>query len=231
MVQQGDGTRHAATSRRGSGDDEPDEARAAVVTAGAPKSWGRRRRADLARELRVAGRAGGVLALLAVLAAVWWSGPSWATPAVAVVAAAGALLAVIDARTHRLPDVIVLPTGVAVVVLLAVASLAARDGEPLGRALAGGAAGFCAYAALRLAHPPGLGFGDVKLAGTLGAPLAWLGWAELVAGLLLPFLLGGAWALGLVVLRRARRDTAVAFGPFMVLGAVLACTDVTWIAW
>ncbi|TFF16734.1 prepilin peptidase [Cellulosimicrobium terreum] len=77
-------------------------------------------------------------------------------------------------------------------------------------------------AALRLAHPPGLGFGDVKLAGTLGTPLAWLGWAELVAGLLLPFLLGGAWALGLVVSRRARRDTAVAFGPFMVLGAGVA---------
>ncbi|WP_415298713.1 prepilin peptidase [Cellulosimicrobium sp. SJTW-1] len=222
MVQQGDGTRHAAASLRGSGDDEPDEARAAVVTADAPRSWGRRRRADLARELRVAGRAGGALALLAALAAAWWSGPSWATPALVVVAAAGALLAVVDARTYRLPDVIVLPTGVAVVVLLAVASLAAGDGEPLVRALAGGVVGFCAYAALRLAHPPGLGFGDVKLAGTLGTPLAWLGWAELVAGLLLPFLLGGAWALGLVISRRARRDTAVAFGPFMVLGAGVA---------
>ncbi|WP_163187854.1 A24 family peptidase [Cellulosimicrobium sp. SL-1] len=222
MVQQGDGTRYAAASLRGAGDDEPDEARKSVVTAGAPRTWGRRRRADLARELRVAGRAGGVLALLAALAAAWWSGASWATPAVVVVAAAGALLAVVDVRTHRLPDVIVVPTGAAVVALLAVASLAAGDGAPLVRALAGGALGFCAYAALRLAHPPGLGFGDVKLAGTLGTPLAWLGWAELVAGLLLPFLLGGAWALGLVVSRRARRDTAVAFGPFMVLGAGVA---------
>ncbi|KAJ8140128.1 hypothetical protein OY671_006674 [Metschnikowia pulcherrima] len=222
MVQQGDGTRHAAASLRGSGDDEPDEAREAVVTAGAPRSWGRRRRADLARELRVAGRAGGALASLAASAAAWWSGPSWATPALVVVAAAGASLAVVDARTYRSPDVIVLPTGVAVVVSLAVASLAAGDGEPLVRALAGGAVGFCAYAASRLAHPPGSGFGDVKLAGTLGTPLAWSGWAELVAGLLSPFSLGGAWALGSVISRRARRDTAVAFGPFMVLGAGVA---------
>ncbi|WP_455604819.1 hypothetical protein [Cellulosimicrobium funkei] len=98
MVQQGDGTRHAAASLRGSGDDEPDEAREAGVTAGAPRSWGRRRRADLARELRVAGRAGGALALLAALAAAWWSGPSWATPALVLVAAAGAEHAGVGAR-------------------------------------------------------------------------------------------------------------------------------------
>lgn len=176
----------------------------------------RRLRARLAQEVRVGGWAGTTLAVLAAGATAWWSGPSGATPALVLVAAAGAFLAVVDARTHRLPDVIVLPAWLAALALLAVAALVDGDGPALVRAFAGGALGFGAYAALRLAYPPGIGFGDVKLAGLLGTPLAWLGWGELVVGLVLPFLLGGSWAVGLLVLRRVRRDTAV---PFMVLGA------------
>ncbi|QJW36855.1 prepilin peptidase [Cellulosimicrobium protaetiae] len=217
MVEQGDGT---------TTDDAP--LRSAAPVPGAPgvaddeRSWARRRGDLVARELRLAGPVGVVLAVLAAAGTARWSGPSWATPALALVAAAGAVVAVVDARTHRLPDVIVLPTWLGAVLLLVVAAAVGDDGAALVRALAGGVVGFGAYAALRIAYPPGLGFGDVKLAGMLGTPLAWFGWGELVAGLVLPFLLGGAWALGLVVLRRARRDTAVPFGPFMVAGSGLA---------
>jgi len=179
----------------------------------------RRLRVRLAGEVQIGGRAGAALAVLAAAGAAWWSWPSWATPALVLVAAAGALVAVVDARTHRLPDAIVLPAWLATLALLAVAALVEGDRPALVRALAGGALGFGAYAALRLAYPPGIGFGDVKLAGLLGTPLAWLGWGELAVAIVLPFLLGGAWALGLLVVRRARRDTAVPFGPFMVLGA------------
>lgn len=204
MVQQGDGT-----------------------TTDRPETWVRRRRDDLAREARVAGGPGAALAALAAVGTAWWSGPSWATPALVLVAAAGALLTVVDARTHRLPDILVLPTWVAAVVLLGVGALGIGDGPALVRALLGGALGFGAYATLRVTYPPGLGFGDVKLAGMLGTPLAWLGWGELVAGLVLPFLLGGVWALGLLALRRAQRDTTVPFGPFMVLGFTLAVSSST----
>jgi leader peptidase (prepilin peptidase)/N-methyltransferase len=217
MVQQGDGTRTGGAPARGT-------ARAAVerVVADVERPWARRRGDDLVGELRLSGLLGSALAGVAAAGTAWWSGPSWATPALVLVAAAGALVAVIDARTHRLPDVLVLPTWFGAVLLLGVAALGTGDGAALGRALAGGFLGFGAYAALRIAHPPGLGFGDVKLAGMLGTPLAWLGWGELVAGLVLPFVLGGVWALALVVTRRARRDTAVPFGPFMVVGAGVA---------
>ncbi|MGA4778812.1 prepilin peptidase [Cellulosimicrobium sp. AB352] len=216
MVQQGDGTAVDGTPSRGHA-----PVAAAHEKADDARSWLRRRGAALSRELRVAGPAGGVLALLAAASAAWWSATSWATPALVLVAAAGTLAAVVDARTHRLPDVVVLPTWLGSVLLLAVAALGTGDRAALVRALVGGALGFGAYAALRIAYPPGLGFGDVKLAGMLGTPLAWLGWGELVTGLVLPFLLGGVWALGLVVTRRARRDTAVPFGPFMFLGTSL----------
>ena len=214
MVQQGDGTRTDGTPARdatpvavehGEADDE--------------RSWGRRRGDDLVRELRLSGTLGAALAVLAAAGTAWWSGASWTTPALVLVATAGALVAVVDARTHRLPDVMVLPTWFGAVLLLGVAGVGTGDGAALGRALAGGFLGFGAYAALRIAYPPGLGFGDVKLAGMLATPLAWLGWGELVAGLVLPFVLGGVWALALVVTRRARRGTAVPFGPFMVVGA------------
>lgn len=178
-------------------------------------------RVRLRTELRVGGRTGAVLAAVAGAAAAWWSGPGWHTPAVVLVTVAAAVLTVVDARTHRLPDAIVLPAWAGSLVLLAVAALLTGDVAALVRAGVGGAVAFVAYAALRLAHPPGLGFGDVKLAGLLGTVLGWSGWPALVVGLLAPFLLGGAWAVLLLVLRRASRTTAVPFGPFMVLGAVL----------
>ncbi|MCO7271718.1 prepilin peptidase [Cellulosimicrobium cellulans] len=217
MVQQGDGTTTDGTSARVAAPQAVER-----VTADDEPPWVRRRGDDLVRELRIAGRLGAVLAGLAAAGAAWWSGPSWATPALVLVAAAGAVVAVVDARTHRLPDVIVLPSWLASVLLIGAGAVGTGDGAALGRAVAGGLLGFGAYAALRIAYPPGLGFGDVKLAGMLGTPLAWLGWGELVAGLVLPFVLGGVWALALVVTRRARRDTAVPFGPFMVVGAGVA---------
>jgi leader peptidase (prepilin peptidase)/N-methyltransferase len=67
-----------------------------------------------------------------------------------------------------------------------------------------------------------MGFGDVKLAGVLGLYLGWLGWAEVVAGGFLGFLLGGVIGLGLMAVRRADRKSQIPFGPFMLAGALVA---------
>jgi leader peptidase (prepilin peptidase)/N-methyltransferase len=67
-----------------------------------------------------------------------------------------------------------------------------------------------------------MGFGDVKLAGVLGLVLGWLGWGELVVGGFLGFLLGAVLGGVLMVARRAGRKTKIPFGPFMLLGALLA---------
>lgn len=156
--------------------------------------------------------------------AVWVSGPGWATPAVAVAAVAGAALAVIDIRTHRLPDAIVYPATVAVAALLLATALAGGNLAAAGRALAGAAVLVVAYAVLHLVNPAGLGLGDVKLAALLGGLSAWYGWDTLAATALLPFVLGGLVAAALLVTRRATRHTAIAFGPYMLAGAALALT-------
>lgn len=132
-----------------------------------------------------------------------------------------ARLVVIDLRTHRLPDRIVLPTLGALVFVALVDAVLTQDATPL---LRGGAGllilgGF--YALLRLLSRDGMGGGDVKLAAVIGLVLGWHGWQELVVGAAAAFLLGALFACALMLLRRANGATRIAFGPWMIAGAVL----------
>ncbi|MGO4301098.1 prepilin peptidase [Leifsonia sp. RAF41] len=130
-------------------------------------------------------------------------------------------LALIDLDTHRLPNTIVLPSYVVGLVLLGAAALVAGDPMALLRAVIGAAALYVFYLILALVYPGGMGFGDVKLAGALGLFLGYLGWAPLVVGAFAAFLLGGLFALVLVVTRRAGRGSGIPFGPWMLAGAWL----------
>ena len=75
---------------------------------------------------------------------------------------------------------------------------------------------------LLLAFPAGIGMGDVKLAGPLGAYLGWLGATAFVAGLMAAWLLAAVTGLGLMAAGRATRKTQLPFGPFLIIGAFLA---------
>lgn len=141
-------------------------------------------------------------------------------PAYLYLAAVGLALAVIDLDVKRLPDVLTLPSYGVAVVLLGVASLSAP--HALLRAVLGGVAMFALYFALCFAYPAGMGFGDVKLSGVLGLYTGWLGWDVWGAGLMLGFFLGGFFGLGLLLVKKAGRKTAVPFGPFMLLGVFVA---------
>jgi len=143
-------------------------------------------------------------------------------PALLYLAAISIALALIDVDVRRLPDVIVLPSYVVLLVLLGVASLVEGDWWPFVRALIGMVAGFGFYFLLAFVYPAGMGFGDVKLAGVLGMVLAWFGWAQLVVGGFLGFLLGGVVGILLILARLATRKSMIPFGPYMILGAWLA---------
>ncbi|WP_244604214.1 prepilin peptidase [Microbacterium oleivorans] len=133
-------------------------------------------------------------------------------------ALASVVLGVIDARTHRLPNAWVLPGYPVFLVLLLVACLAGAPWSSLLRAVIGGAALFLFYLLLRAAGG-GMGGGDVKLAGVIGIALGWAGWSALAVGVFAGFALGGVYGALLIATRRAGRRTAVAFGPWMLLGA------------
>jgi leader peptidase (prepilin peptidase)/N-methyltransferase len=143
-------------------------------------------------------------------------------PAYLYLAAVGMALALIDLDCKRLPDVLTLPSYPVAAALLTAAAVVGSGSGELGRALLGGAAMFVLYFALCFAYPAGMGFGDVKLAGVLGMYTAWLGWGAWVVGLFAGFLLGALFGIALIATRRGGRKTAVPFGPFMLLGVLVA---------
>lgn len=133
----------------------------------------------------------------------------------------GGWLFVVDVRSHRLPNRIVLPTLAALLVLLLADATATGQAGTLVRALLSMLilGGF--YAGLRSLSRAGMGGGDVKLAAVIGIVLGWHGWQSLAVGAASAFVLGALYAIVLMLLRRADRSTRIAFGPWMLIGAVL----------
>lgn len=134
-----------------------------------------------------------------------------------VFVALGIALALIDLDVRRLPDVLVLPAYPVLAVLLAIGG----DGHALWRATVAAASLFAFFFLIAMLAPGSMGFGDVKLAGVIGGVLGYLSWGALLIGAFLGFLLGSIIGLGLLIAGKADRKTAVPFGPFMILGAVV----------
>src|ERR1700730_9338083 len=123
--------------------------------------------------------------------------------------------ALIDLEHRIIPNRI---TALGAVLALVIGLALDPGGEPE-RLIAGASAGgFLLLAAL--AYPGGMGMGDVKLAGVMGLFLG-----RAVAPALLVALLAGVLAGAAVIARNGAREgrkTAVPFGPFLALGAVVA---------
>ncbi len=153
----------------------------------------------------------------------------WALAAYLYLAAAGVALTMIDIDVKRLPNKIVLPSYAVVAILLTIAAIGAGDWWSLGRAAVGAAAMFAFYFALAFANPAGMGFGDVKLAGVLGALMGFLSWWALIIATFGAFLLGAIVGIALIVTRKGGRKTAIPFGPFMITAALTTVLAGTWL--
>ncbi|MFI0875782.1 prepilin peptidase [Streptomyces parvus] len=166
---------------------------------------------------------GALAPLVTVLVCVALAAATGARPELVgwlVLAPVAVLLAVVDRRVHRLPDVLTLPLAAAAVLLLGGAALLPGHTGSWTSGLLGGLALGGFYLLLFLINPNGMGFGDVKLALALGVALGWYGWTVLFLGGFAGFLFGAAYGLALVLLRRAGRGTGIPFGPFMAAGAL-----------
>jgi leader peptidase (prepilin peptidase)/N-methyltransferase len=123
--------------------------------------------------------------------------------------------ALIDLEHRIIPNKI---TALGAVLALAVGLALDPGGEPTRLIAAAAAGGFLLAAAL--AYPGGMGMGDVKLAGMMGLFLG-----SAVAPAILIALLSGTLVGAVIIARKGAREgrkTAVPFGPFLALGALVA---------
>lgn len=123
--------------------------------------------------------------------------------------------ALIDLEYRVIPNRL---TALGAVLALTIGLVLDPSGEPERLIAAAGAGGFLLLAAL--AYPGGMGMGDVKLAAVMGLFLG-----RAVAPAILVALLAGVLVGGVVIARKGAREgrkTAVPFGPFLALGALVA---------
>lgn len=163
---------------------------------------------------RTAALSGAVCAALAAA-----GGPRPEVAVFVALAPALVLLALVDLAVHRLPDPLTLPLAALTAALLGGAALLPGAAGSWRLALLGGAALGASYLVLFLINPAGMGFGDVKLALSLGVALGWYGWGVWIAGAFLGFLYGAVYGLALVLRGRGGLKAAIPFGPFMAAGA------------
>ena len=130
------------------------------------------------------------------------------------------LLAVTDLEHRLIPNVIILPA-----ILLALVAGFWADWMSWKAALLGGAVGLLffgvAYALANVLYPgkTGLGMGDVTLATFIGLAV---GFPSAMTAIVLGILLGGLVSALLLVTRRVTLQTAIPYGPFLILGGLIA---------
>ncbi|WP_019901974.1 prepilin peptidase [Salinispora arenicola] len=152
---------------------------------------------------QMGGRHGGPL-----LVAVWL-----------VVLYAGVLLAVVDIATRRLPTPVIGVAALAAGIALVCHALATGQTRVLATALLAAGVLGGGYLLLAIVGGSAVGLGDVRLAALLGAALGALGWPAVLYGGLLPYVLAAPEALTRLKLRRPHD---LAFGPYLLAGALLA---------
>jgi leader peptidase (prepilin peptidase)/N-methyltransferase len=158
-----------------------------------------------------------VLAVVAVRAPSGWVLAAWCWAGLL-----GVALALVDAAVYRLPDILTTAAALGSAALLTAAAMTTGDLPALASAGLGalGLGGF--YLVLVLVPGAGMGRGDAQLAVVIGGCLGWLGPAAVVTATIAAVLLAAVRVLaGLAAGRLARRDP-VPFGPFMLLGALIA---------
>ena len=129
------------------------------------------------------------------------------------------VLSVIDLRTRRLPNAIVLPTLWTGLILNAFNLFTGPAEAILGAAAAYGSLWTIARLyAFRSNGSPAFGGGDLKLAALIGA---WLGLSAVPPALLIAFLTGTLAVLPGLITGRVRPSHTIPFGPALAVGGTI----------
>ena len=152
------------------------------------------------------------------LAAYLWYGPGALLAVRLLFGCAMIVLFVIDLQHKILPNVITLPGIVAGFLLSEVAGPGWRS-SLIGIAIGAGSLFAIAEVYYRVRHEEGLGMGDVKMLGMIGA---FLGWQLVLVTLVLSSIAGSIVGVVVLVARRESLKYALPFGTFLAVAAMVA---------
>lgn len=149
-------------------------------------------------------------------------GASWNTLLFGVFVAGLVTLAWCDGLCFTLPKRVQHPVTITCGALLLVQALTTGQWSRAALALALGGGLFVAFFLLNCISPRVMGFGDVRLAGSIGLLVGWRGVEPTMFAMFASCLLAGAVAVVMLVARKARWDDRLPFGVFLSAGAILA---------
>lgn len=162
-----------------------------------------------------------VEALTGLMSAVvaWKFGFDWTAAGALLMTWALIALTFIDLDHQLLPDKITLPLLWLGLYFNLFGSYTSLEAGVIG-AMAGYLSLWLVYHLFRLlTGKEGMGYGDFKLLGALGA---WLGWQSLPVIVLLSSLVGALVGISLILLKNHSRETPIPFGPYLAAAGWLA---------
>ena len=124
----------------------------------------------------------------------------------------------IDSYVHRLPRQIAFTTTIPLFILLMIESGPGGRGAVVVSAAVNTAIAW----GLRAATRGSLGPGDVMVAPILGSIVGWFDPWSLATLWLSASVLGAVWSIGLVVSGRRSKSDHIAYGPFLIVGTLVA---------
>jgi leader peptidase (prepilin peptidase)/N-methyltransferase len=136
----------------------------------------------------------------------------------------GLPLAIIDLKFHRLPNVLTYTFFASNAFLIFIAAIHSNNLGILISAIIQSIALFVFYLILRVISKGGMGVGDAKLGLSIGLISGFFGRHMVFNATYLAFVIGALIAITQILLKKSTRKSKVAFGPYMILGLMLALT-------
>lgn len=163
----------------------------------------------------------GAAVITAIGAAIGWGSPLLA---VAVwIGLFAVALGTVDLRHHRLPDALTLVGIVITAGVLTITEWSTPAAGSLTRAAIAGVVWAGSFAVIAAVTPANMGWGDVKLVLSLGAATTgYLSAATALLAVCAAFVLAARVAMVGIGLRKWTAQSAIAFGPFLLIGSWLA---------
>jgi leader peptidase (prepilin peptidase) / N-methyltransferase len=142
-------------------------------------------------------------------------------PAMLLIALVLVPVSLVDLELRKIATRLVYPAALGAAVLLVVAAAVTGEWDSMLRAAAGGLGASAFFWLLWFIMPSGMGDGDARLMVLLGLGLGWLGWLELLYGIMAGFILGSIVGIFYGIYTKRYLKEQLPFGPWLGLGAML----------